>query len=70
MAKKQLTLEEQVRDCAEKAGITAEQAEAAIGGKAIGDGKFLEKFLKFLSLLLPYIIPIISSDPADDVKDE
>lgn len=68
MAQKQgLSLEAQIKAAAAECGITPEDARAfmatgAVGAKAWGDGKLMEKFTKFLELvgkLLPVILPIV-----------
>lgn len=68
MAQKQgLSLEAQIKAAAAECGITPEDARAfmatgAVSAKAWGDGKWLEKFNKFLELvgkILPIILPVI-----------
>ena len=58
------TLEHQISEAALAAGITRDEAHAALGGagaERFGDGAFLGKFLEFLKLIIPVLLPIIAA---------
>lgn len=72
------TVEQRIRSAAKECGITPEDCVTQVeshgaGVQAFGDGKFLEKFKKFLELLkvvLPIIIPIIMSEESTRSTEE
>lgn len=60
MSKK--SIEEQIRNAAKRAGITAQDFKEGVGASAIGDGSLWKRFLKFIDfikLIGPIIGPIL-----------
>jgi hypothetical protein len=56
-------LEKQIRECADKCGLTdhvAKGAGAPVG--ALGDGVLFAKLLQFLQLILPLILPLLTDE--------
>jgi len=61
------SLEEKIRAAAKEAGLSAAHAELVAGHPAVGglgDGVLLGKFVDFLKLVLPLILPLLEHESA------